>query len=302
MSIKKPMLAADLADLARPDGSIDFSSLRFPLAGSPKLDGVRAIIPPEGMIYTRKGKLLRNRYTQDLFSSVAGIDGELIVGSATQGEVLGRTYSGVMSFDGEPDVRLYVFDSIGEAFDGVEFVERWRHLTIAEESHDRIVRVPHRLLRDADELLDFEARCLKRGYEGIMLRDPHGPYKHGRSTLREGWLMKLKRFTDGEAIVTGVEEGTNNGNTQERDELGHAKRSKAKAGLTPSGMVGTILADDERWGPLRIAPGKMSHDMRAKVLRKPSLLVGKTIHWRSFGYGLKDAPRHARFYGIREDV
>lgn len=302
MTIKKPMLAADLADLARPDGSIDFSSLRWPLAGSPKLDGVRAIIPPEGMIYTRKGKLLRNRYTQGLFANVAGIDGELIVGSAIQGEVLGRTYSGVMSFDGEPDVRLYAFDSIGDEFEGVEFVERWRELVHAEDNHDRIVRVPHRLLRNEDELLDFESRCLARGYEGIMLRDPHGPYKNGRSTLREGWLMKLKRFTDGEAIVTGLEEGSVNGNTLERDELGMAKRSKAKAGLTPSGMVGTILVDDPKWGPLRIAPGKMDHAMRAKLLRKPSLIIGKTIHWRSFGYGLKDAPRHARFYGIREDI
>jgi translation initiation factor 2 alpha subunit (eIF-2alpha) len=73
-------------------------------------------------------------------------------------------------------------------------------------------------------------------------------------------------------------------------------------------MVGTIIAVDKKWGELRISPGKMNHQERAQCWLgfQHSLpvhnLLGRTIHWRSFGYGVKDKPRFPRFYGIREDV
>ena len=114
--------------------------------------------------------------------------------------------------------------------------------------------------------------------------------------------MKLKRFQDGEAIVTGLEEGHINENVLQRDELGRAKRTTHRQGMVPSGMVGTIIAKDAEWGELRIAPGLMPHSHRMFYLQHPDEIVGKTIHWRSFGYGVKEKPRFPRFYGIREDL
>jgi DNA ligase-1 len=137
----------------------------------------------------------------------------------------------------------------------------------------------------------LEEDFLSHGYEGVMLRDPNGPYKHGRSTLREGFLMKLKQFTDGEAVVVRLEEGHHNQNELERDELGRAKRSRHQENLIPSRMVGTIIALDPLWGELRISPGTMPHhDRELFWMTKGQGLIGKTIHWRSFGYGVKDKP------------
>lgn len=288
----KPMLSASLDD-------VDLSTLRYPLLVSPKLDGVRCIIW-EGVAYSRNAKPIRNRFVQEWAKDYHNLDGELIVGSPTEGEVLGRTQSGVMSFDGQPDFTYHLFDVIKSKY--MAFCNRLNHIQKEMCDEPRIVLVPHFHAATHYGLLALEEDFLKHGYEGAMVRDPDGPYKHGRSTLREGYLMKLKRFTDGEAVVIGLEEGNSNQNELERDELGRAKRSKDSSGLVKSGMVGTIIARDPKWGELRISPGTMSHDQRRTFWDYPSMLIGCTIHWRSFGYGIKDKPRFPRFYGLREDV
>lgn len=294
----KPMLSASL------DG-VDLSTLRYPLLASPKLDGVRCLIW-EGVAYSRNAKPIRNHFVQAWAKDFHNLDGELIVGSPTDPHCLNNTQSGVMSFAGEPDFRFHLFDSPERAYPSFEAS---LGVIYTEAQWARIESVPQSRVTTAGDLLAYEEMRLEEGYEGVMLRDPNGPYKHGRSTLREGYLMKLKRFTDGEAVVVGLEEGMVNHNELQRDELGRAKRSKDSSGLVPSGMVGTIIARDPVWGELRIAPGTMTHGDRRQIWERYTLgaptevqLIGKTIHWRSFGYGVKDKPRFPRFYGIREDV
>ena len=81
-----------------------------------------------------------------------------------------------------------------------------------------------------DELIAFEELKLCEGYEGIMLRDPFGRYKHGRSTLKEGGLAAIKRFVDAEARIVGTYEQMENTNEKQINELGRSSRSHAKAG------------------------------------------------------------------------
>ncbi len=294
----KPMLSADAS-------TVDLATLVYPKLVSPKLDGVRCIVW-EGVAYSRNAKPIRNKFVQAWAKNFHNIDGELVVGSATDPLCLNNTQSGVMSFEGEPDFAFHLFDCV----EGIapDFESRLAHVQNEHRGEDRIVNVPHLTANNVAELLRWEEHWLHMGYEGLMARSPQGPYKHGRSTLREGWLLKLKRFQDGEAVVTGLEEGSINTNQLERDELGRAKRSKTSAGLAPSGMVGTIIAVDPVWGELRIAPGTMTHGERKgfwdinRFDVAGAGLIGKTIHWRSFGYGVKDKPRFPRFYGVREDT
>lgn len=288
----KPMLSATMKTEHIPN-------LRYPLLVSPKLDGVRCIIW-EGVAYSRNAKPIRNRFVQKWASIHHNLDGELVVGSPTEGEVLGRTQSGVMSFDGEPDFTYHLFDAPDR--NSSRFEDALFHVQDELGGEDRIACVPHYEVHTATDLRAYELNWLQDGYEGLMARDPNGPYKNGRSTVSEGWLMKLKQFQDGEATVTGIEEGWENQNPLQRDELGRAKRSKDASGRIPSGMLGTILAYSPEWGPLRIAPGIMVHSQRQYYLMHPHELIGKVIHWRSFGYAIKDVPRFARFYGVRHDL
>jgi DNA ligase 1 len=296
-----PMLAADLAKVDN-----DFSALHYPLLASPKLDGVRCIVW-EGVAYSRNAKPFRNKFVQAWARArgLHNLDGEFIVGEPVGGEVLGRSMA-VTAIEGEPDFTFHLFDSPQR--ERAEFAHNTRWLEVIARSEPRMQWVPHVQASSVNQLMTLEEHWLKLGYEGFMTRAPLGPYKHGRSTLREEWLVKVKRFMDGEAVVTGLEEAETNTNEATKDELGRTKRSSAKAGKVGNGMVGTILAHSKEWGPLRIAPGKLTHAERVSYWNSyqgagPGYdLIGKTIHWRSFGYGVKDLPRFPRFYGIREDV
>lgn len=299
----KPMLGASL------DG-VSLESLRYPLLASPKLDGVRCLVW-EGVAYSRNLKPIRNRAVQRWAAAHHNLDGELLVGDPTAPGAFNRTQSGVMSTEGEPDFRFWAFDRLIGPQRGRNESERWE---FAERlcdlqsavSASRLEYVEHVEIRGPQALEYKENQWLAAGYEGVMLRDPRGPYKHGRSTVREGYLLKLKRFTDGEGVVVGLEEGAHNDNAAFRDELGRLKRTSHTAGKRPAGVVGTLLVRTEEWGVLRVAPGVMTHAERERYWMLRSVptdsegLLGKRVHWRSFGYGVKDKPRFPRFYGLRE--
>ena len=46
--------------------------------------------------------------------------------------------------------------------------------------------------------------AIAAGYEGLVVRDPEKEYKPG---ARDNRMMKIKIFTDGEFLITGIAEG-----------------------------------------------------------------------------------------------
>lgn len=283
----KPMLAATLEHPRR---------LVYPQLVSPKLDGIRCLTYG-GIAVSRNLKPIRNQFVQEMLESAPdGLDGELIVGSPTEGNVLNRTTSGIMSATGTPDFRFYIFDDFTrlDSFD-----KRIAHVHMVD--HPCIVPVEHHWVHNELEFAQWERRFLKQGYEGIMSRSPHGHYKHGRSTNMEQLLHKYKQFTDSELFITHVLEGQENGNEQTRDALGESVRSTTKAGMVPNGRVGTICGTDVKTGQmLEISPGRMTHDMRQFYWEHPEQIVGKVCNYRYFGYGNVSAPRFATFQAFRE--
>jgi len=226
-----------------------------------------------------------------------GLDGELIVGSPTEGNVLNRTTSGIMSADGEPDFKFYVFDNF---LLNTEFTHRITHVHGVQ--HQFVQAVPHKIVHNEMEFAQAERIYLKQGYEGIMSRSPHGHYKYGRSTNMEQILHKFKQFTDSELLITKVLEGQRNENEATRDALGGSARSTMSAGMVRSGMVGTIVGTDVKSGQtLEISPGRMTHDMRQYYWEHQDQIVGKLANYRYFGYGNVAAPRFATFQAFRAE-
>ncbi|HQT78610.1 MAG TPA: hypothetical protein PLD10_16270 [Rhodopila sp.] len=186
------------------------SKLRFPFYVSPKIDGIRCTVHGNvGM--SRTMKPLPNRYLQRLIAShpfvLDGMDGELIVGEPNLPTTYNTTVSAIMSEDGEPDVKFYVFDNFD--MPGNDFHTRYHRLVGGngyEELFQGFVRPwDHDYITHPQQLVAFEARCLTNGFEGVMLRSPSGVYKQGRSTFNEHILLKLKRFEDAEAEIIGFE-------------------------------------------------------------------------------------------------
>lgn len=316
----KPMLAGT------PQSDAD---ARFPMLASPKLDGIRAACKDRTLL-SRSLKLIPNKLVQSVLSlpELHGLDGELVVGPANAPNVMQATTSIVMSIEKIVPFEYHVFDfwDSREGFhDRLAHAEHvvlsatrnWLSLMTAARLegapafiHECPIRmVPHRMAHNLDELAAFEAEMLELGYEGIMGRHPNGAYKFGRSTVREGGLLKFKRFTDGEAIIVGFEEEMKNGNAAQTNELGRTKRSTAKAGLTGKGTLGAFVCKRltvNAKGVLvtsdltfNIGTG-MDAALRQRVWERREAYMNGIVKFKHFEHGVVDAPRHPVFIGFRD--
>lgn len=291
----KPMLAATVDHL---DQLVDM----YPLLASPKLDGIRAVVV-NGVLYSRNMKPIPNKYVSANLPllKMNGWDGELVVGKPEHPECFRTTTSGVMSVEGTPKFTFYVFDYADDK--QLTYLDRLMLLKtrIKLIDHPSVKLVPQVKLTDSFETHEYEVKMLERGFEGVMLRKPHGIYKQGRSTLREGHLMKLKQFADSEAIVLNLIEQMENTNEKTTDELGRSKRSSHKAGKVAKGTLGSCMVRDIVSGVEFDVGSGFNDEQRQHYWDNPKLLKGKTIKYKYFPTGSKDKPRFPVFIGVRED-
>lgn len=283
----KPMLAGK--------APADLSKLVYPVLTSPKLDGIRCLVA-DGRVLARSLKPIPNAHVRDLLcdANFEGFDGELISGAT-----FGETTSAIMSRSGQPAFAYHVFDlrlDTNRPFrDRLSIATR----TVDLAGLDWLRAVPHRWARTPADVEDHEADALAAGFEGLMIRDPDGPYKAGRSTEREGWLLKLKRFADGEAEVIGFEEQLHNTNEATTNELGRTKRSSAQAGLVGAGVLGKLIVRDLASGVEFGLGTGFNAEQRADLWHSRATLAGRIVKYKSQPYGVKDAPRLPVFIGFR---
>jgi len=151
-------------------------------------------------------------------------------------------------------------------------------------------------------ILTWEESYLAAGYEGVMLRHPDGPYKHGRSTAKEAWLLKVKRFVDAEAKVIGYSEAQHNANEAKRNELGQLERSSHKAGKVGKQTLGALMVKDLKTGvEFDIGTG-FTESQRQLLWAQGDNLIGKVVKYKSQPTGVKDKPRFPVFLGFRDKV
>jgi len=277
----------------------ELDKLRFPLLASPKLDGIRAYVR-DGVVYSRSNKPIPNKWVQGQFKHLEHLDGELIVGSPTSHTVYRDTVSHVMARDKENfAITFYAFDYVRDLDD--RFQNRLVYIT--KYTGPVIVTLHQEVIHSLDSLLSYEEAMLNHGYEGLILRDPDAPYKMGRSTVKEGYLLKLKRFVDAEAVVIGFEERMHNGNEATVSELGRTKRSSHKAGKSGRGDLGAITARTPDGVEFSIGTGFTDAE-RAALWTYRDSLVGRIAKYKYFPVGVKEAPRHPVFLGwrVKEDM
>jgi DNA ligase 1 len=295
----KPLLAATVDDIN------ETLERHGPLLASPKLDGVRCLIR-DGQAVSRNLKLIPNGFVQELLGGIEhGLDGELIVGDPRHPQCFQTSQSGVMSRDGRPNFTFWVFDRWD--LDG-SFNERLNSARLAVKNIDYaskprttafVKHVAHKLIATAAELIEYEGQQLAYGFEGVMLRRPDGAYKQGRSTLREGILLKLKRFADSEAIVIGYTELETNQNAATTDKLGHTVRSSHKANKVGAGKLGSLMVRDVVSGvEFEIGTG-FDEAARVGLWASREGLAGRVLTYKYQPTGVKDKPRFPVFKGWR---
>jgi DNA ligase-1 len=288
----KPMLACKIPD--------NLSSLPYPLLASSKLDGIRCIVK-DGVALSRTLKPIRNRYIQAILGrqEFNGLDGELIVGDPTAKDCMSRTNSGVMSIEGEPDFTYHIFDIWNRP--GVQYREALTNLE-GRPKEKHIELLPQIICHNTAAVETLEQCVLDDGYEGLILRRPDGLYKYGRSTTREGYLFKLKRFIQDEAIVIGCEPLQHNDNDPELNALGYTQRSTAQAGKIDLPLLGAVVVKgmyQDMQVIFNIGTG-FTFDERALLWEKRQDLIGKIVSYKYFPVGCKDRPRHPVFVSFRD--
>lgn len=282
--IFRPMLAKDAI----------LAALRFPLLVSAKLDGVRAVVR-DGVVYSRSNKPIPNKLVQEMFGHLNYYDGELIVGPATAKNVYSRTVSAVMSKSDETggDTRFYVFDHVKNL--SWPYQQRYEELTGGDAHlHEQI------LVQNLEQLLMIEEEMLNDGFEGLILRDSIAPYKMGRSTVKEGYLLKLKRFSDCEATIVGFEERMRNDNEALINELGRTKRSSHQENKTGRGDLGALVLRHPDGYEFNCGTG-FSDEERARIWQNREEYLGLIAKVKYFAIGMKDKPRHPVYLGMRDE-
>lgn len=313
----RPMLAVNA----------DLDKVQFPVLVSPKYDGVRAIVR-DGVVLSRSLKPIPNPSVQRMFRHLEGADGELLVGSPTSDRVYSRTVSYVMSeqvdLDEEEYLQFVIFDATPGTLAfvrGVPGDEGDVEYAPIEEDHGYRTRlqacrrcfggkgvtvVAEVMVERQDDLLQRQERYIAEGYEGLMLRDPAGTYKYGRSTVKEGGLLKVKLFEDDEATIIGYEEKMHNANdhiatTEAAEAAGLRKRSTRAEGLVPTGVLGALLCRSAEGIKFGVGSGFTDLD-RQYLWNHRENLVGKLVKYRHQPSGRKEAPRFPVFLGFRSEL
>lgn len=291
MDYFRPTLGAKL------DGSI--RQIRLPCFASYKLDGWRGIW--QGLEFiSRSGKNIPNRALRSFAAAnvtPVGWDGEIVVGAPHGDGVFSRTdkFCKTMKASIPPGgVRFYVFDNIQSPHR-----EYWRRY---EDLHDLpyfVVRLDQRVIDHYDDLEAFEAEAVAKGYEGICTRSPSSPYKHGRSTMREQYLVKVKRYEDSEVEIVDFEELEHNANPAFISETGHQKRSSHQDGKVAAGILGALVVN-WRGHLLRVGTGFTSED-RYSLWQRRDELRGQRCTIR-YSPPTKTLPRQPVWKGVRGDL
>lgn len=288
--ITKPMLAGK--------APADLSQLRFPLLATPKLDGIRCLII-DGKAVSRTFKLIPNKHIREKLETFCanGLDGEILVIDRDFNQLSGD----IRREDGKPNFYFAVFDFVRNGITDTPYDKRMETLKILVVP-DFCKKILPKEIADLPALLAYETECLADGYEGVMVRSPASPYKCGRSSTNEGYLLKIKRFEDSEAMVYAVEEEMENQNVATKDAFGRTERSTHKENMVPKGRMGKLLVRDLKTGvEFEIGTGFTAED-RQNLWNKRGNCIGKLVKYKHQPSGAKAGgkPRFPVFLGFRD--
>jgi len=312
LSAFRPMLACTIKDL---------DALKFPLYVQPKIDGVRCIIL-NGKALTRALKPIANKYTRQMLEKAFNdltFDGELVAynpdelyPSPINAASRRNTSSAINSIQGLPRLTYYIFDSpenphrsfktrLDQARE--QLAGRLENYYFTDALFNVRILTPS-LVETKQSLLDHYARYLNAGYEGLIARAPKSLYKFGRSTMREGYLLRLKQIeTETGTIVDIIQKRTNN-NPQTYNELGYATRSSAQENQTLINAVGAFVVQADGWNE-EFKVGTGLTELQAKLFWKARrTLIGQKLKFSYMPVGSFERPNSPVFKGliIQEDV
>lgn len=277
-----------------------FDEIAYPVIAQPKLDGIRCLVI-NGVPVSRNLKPIPNKFiTKTLIEmNLPDLDGELMLKSGDFNSV----QSAIMSEHGEPDFVYVVFDTPDTKHAPLPYSERLAKATssilMPRAGSGRLQHVGAVQVNQPAQLEKLYNEWLAQGFEGAIIRDPSGPYKHGRSTLKQGWMLKLKTFNDAEAKIIGFEELMHNDNEATTDALGHQVRSSHQDNQYGGNTLGSLVCkyNDQTF---KIGTGFDSAQRDSLWARRESL-IGKLVTFKYQELSKYGIPRFPVYKGLRNE-
>lgn len=296
----RPMLAC--SDTILTDDNYD--KISYPAIASTKLDGWRAIVDINNNPLSRSGKSIPNLFTRKEIHSagLAGWDGEILASSPTDPNAMQKAQSAFSTIHGEPDFTYHIFDNWQRQKE--PFGEYYKRIMSEQTNLPEWAKIiPQVIVTSPEELATFVQHTTDMGYEGAVIRSLNSPYKHGRSTWNQGWMLKAKQYTYEEGIISSLNERMINLNPKQRNELGFSSRSTHKGGKVPGDTLGSFNIQNKVGLIFSIGTGHLTEAERQQVWDfrdTAGTWVGKLITFKHFAQsGVRDKPRHGSFVSLR---
>ncbi len=307
MEFLRPMLAAPLLkpDVEHTDQNIlqAMSHLRYPVLASLKKDGIRAIMLGE-LASRTLNKIPNESIRQRAEKLPYGFDMELWNPSLAYDEVESIVMSRV-----HPKSDLIQFHILDWWLNENEATYNTRidlvssHIYNAGYTDTISSLVDLWQLQTAQDLFETFKQIEEKHGEGICFRTPDSPYKQGRSTLREQYLVKLARYSRTECTIIGFVEQMFNGNDDRKNPIGMMKRRSLKGSMIGKSVLGAFQVCDANGLEFTVGTGVgLTDSKRAEIWDNQDKWLGKTIVIKSKSHGVKIKPRSPIFVGIRNKI
>lgn len=266
----------------------------YPLYASFKFDGIRGL-NKNGEVVSRSAKILPSGFIRANYwgNECHGFDGEFVPKVLRAGNVYKDAFSAVMTHGCQTPVDWHLFDHHANV--DWSFERRYAYLRemVQKYGTDGIKIIEQKLVHNWDELLAYEQVALDLGFEGLVVRRRDAPYKYGRSTGSQQYLMAMVRIAKSECEILGFYEGLANTNEAVIDARGYTTRSKHLAQMVGKDTLGGFEVRDIHTGcEFKIGVGEgLDHAARAEVWANRPKYKGRISKYKFKPYGVDIAPR-----------
>lgn len=211
----KPMALSSLPPQS-PEGKFDIADTPLwkegdPVFIAPKVDGNRMVADKDGF-WGRSGDTPPNpfQHIRDALDPFFKENKDVILDGEIYKHGMEHQLINGIYMDAKGDsskLQYWVFDIILPDRKA-DYNKRIAVLRNKLKSNDVIVLVDSKLVSSSDEIKSIYKQHLKDGYEGSVLRHPHGVYElAGRKEKRSKTVLKLKPVYDSEFEIVGYKDG-----------------------------------------------------------------------------------------------
>ena len=289
---------------------------RWPYMVSEKLNGIRMLIYPDGLILSRSGRKFSNTRINDYLKGARDLaketgcilDGEFYSPVDSWGTHLAAHSS--HNFPIPEDFNYNLFDAMFASEWEGPYILQYQHRYVRLfdfECHPKVKVLEHKRVYNWTILQTLYEAVIERGGEGLIVRNTEGGYKHGRATIKEHTLFKLKKRQTYTGVIIDVKAAKRLRADADisANAYGDTKRSRRADQIETTEELGgiTVKLNDGRLVECGSGFDNCGAERdRSKLWLRRDSLRGLHVEIEATDLGSKERPLTPTFKGFRPDL